>query len=182
MDKFTNTEMMVHVPLCTSKDPKNVLLLSDEVEALKKEVEKHTGIEAVLDKVTLDVVRECKDGNFDVVVVDALNSDAAFVAHINRILKEDGLVVLKHPSLDDVEENKKLMQILGNYFKIIMPYNLGDGTTALLASKEYHPTADLILQRSDMLDNLNVYNCDLHIGAFAMPNYIRKAYLGVIKN
>jgi len=182
MNKFTNAEMMVHIPLCTSKDPKNVLLLSDDTKNLEDEVQKHIGIEVVSKKATLDIVRECKDSSYDVVILDAIIDDAAFLAHINRVLKEDALIVMKHPSLDKVEENKKLMQILGNYFKIIMPYNLGDGTTALLASKEYHPTADLILQRSDMLDNLNVYNCDLHIGVFAMPNYVRKEYLGVIKN
>jgi spermidine synthase len=63
-----------------------------------------------------------------------------------------------------------------------MPYNLGNGSTALLASKEYHPTADVILQRSDMIDGLSFYNCDIHVSAFAMPNYIRKEYLGIIKN
>jgi len=182
MNKFTNVEMMVHIPLCTNKDPKNVLLLSEDTTNLELEIQKHINIEAVSNKATLDVVRECKDSSFDVIILDTMNDDAAFLAHINRILKDDGLVAMKHPSLSQVEENKKLMQTLGNYFKIIMPYNLGDGTTALLSSKEYHPTADLILQRSDMLDNLDVYNCDLHIGAFAMPNYVRKAYLGVIKN
>lgn len=182
MNKFTNAEMMVHIPLCTNKDPKNVLLLSEDTKNLELEIQKHINIETVSNKATLDVVRECKDSSFDVIILDTMNDDVAFLAHINRILKDDGLVVMKHPSLSQVEENKKLMQTLGNYFKIIMPYNLGDGTTALLSSKEYHPTADLILQRSDMLDNLDVYNCDLHIGAFAMPNYVRKAYLGVIKN
>ena len=183
MNKSINAEMMVHVALCTSKEPKNVLLLSNEVQPLEAEIQKHMGIEVISKKVTLNEVRECKDDTFDVVIFDAITSDAALIAHINRILKDDGLVVMKHPSLnDEVKENKKLIQVLGNYFKIIMPYNLGTGSTALLASKEYHPTADLILQRSDMLDNLNVYNCDLHIGSFAMPNYIRKEYLGVIKN
>jgi spermidine synthase len=63
-----------------------------------------------------------------------------------------------------------------------MPYNLGNCSTALLASKEYHPTADIILQRADMLDSLDYYNCDVHVGSFAMGNYIRKEYLGIIKN
>ncbi|MBD3824817.1 MAG: spermidine synthase, partial [Epsilonproteobacteria bacterium] len=76
----------------------------------------------------------------------------------------------------------RIMQILANYFKIIMPYNLGNGETALLASKAYHPTADVILHRVDMLDGVNYYNCDIHPAAFAMPNYIRKEYLGIIRN
>jgi spermidine synthase len=87
-----------------------------------------------------------------------------------------------HPSLDDVAANKSMMQILGKYAKIIMPFNLGNGETALLASKAYHPTADIILHRADMLDGLQYYNCDVHPAAFAMGNNVRKAYLGVIKN
>jgi spermidine synthase len=85
-------------------------------------------------------------------------------------------------SLEDTGSNKVLMQAMANYFKIIMPYKLGNDQSAILASKEYHPTADIILQRADMLDNLNYYNCDIHIASFVMPNYIRKEYLGIIKN
>ena len=33
-----------------------------------------------------------------------------------------------------------------------------------------------------MIDDLSYYNCDAHIAAFAMPNYIRKEYLGIVKN
>jgi len=29
---------------------------------------------------------------------------------------------------------------------------------------------------------LDYYNCDVHVGSFAMGNYIRKEYLGIIKN
>jgi spermidine synthase len=63
-----------------------------------------------------------------------------------------------------------------------MPYNIGNGSTAILCSKEYHPTADINLQRADMIDGLSYYNCNVHPAAFAMPNYIRKEYLGLIKN
>ena len=63
-----------------------------------------------------------------------------------------------------------------------MPYNLGNAATSLLVSKEYHPTADVNLHRADMLDGVDYYNCDVHPAAFAMGNYIRKEYLGIIKN
>jgi spermidine synthase len=181
MKSFIYPEMMVHVPLCTNKDPKNILILSDNAELLIAEVAKHEAMDTTTIGANLDALRNVNDANYDVVISEAGN-DAATLAHINRVLKEDGLCVMKHPSLDDVETNKAMMQILGNYFKIIMPYNLGTGETALLASKGYHPTADLILHRADMLDNLSYYNCDVHPAAFAMPNYIRKEYLGVIKN
>ncbi len=181
MKSFVYPEMMVHVPLCTNKTPENVLIISDKAESLVQEVQKHTDIGSSTIGCSLDILREIEDDSCDVVVSE-MSSDAATLAHINRVLKEDGQLVMTHPSLDKVDENKLLMQILGNYFKVIMPYNIGNGETALLASKEYHPTADIILHRADMLDGLSYYNCDIHLASFAMPNYIRKEYLGIIKN
>ncbi|SFV75251.1 Spermidine synthase [hydrothermal vent metagenome] len=183
MNQSIYAEMMVHVPLCTNKDPHDILILSNEGANLLSEIEKHNDdIKATILDATLERLREGEDGAYDVIICEIQNADSAVIAHINRTLKADGLVVMQHPLLKDVKANKTLMQELGKYFKIIMPYNLGNGATALLASKEYHPTADIILQRSDLLDNLNVYNCDLHIASFAMPNYIRKEYLGIIRN
>jgi spermidine synthase len=173
--------MMVHVPVCTSKDPKNVLLISDNASDLENEIQKHSGISSVSIASGIEAIRDEDDNSYDVVICEA-DTDAAILAHISRVLKDDGLVSMTHPSLDNTEDNKSIMQILGNYFKIIMPYNLGNGETSLLASKEYHPTADINLHRADMTDGLEFYNCDVHPAAFAMGNNVRKAYLGVIKN
>ena len=184
MREFIYPEMMVHVPLCTAKKPENVLIVSDDAAALEAEVGRHDKMNSktVSASKLLESLRAEDDGSADVVLLDVLTDDAAAIAHVNRILKEDGLVVLKHPSLENEADNKQLMQILGNYFKIIMPYYIGNGDTLLLASKAYHPTADIILHRTDMLDGQQYYNCDIHPAAFATPNYIRKAYLGTIRN
>ena len=37
MKEFIYSEMMVHVPLCTSKNPQNVLVVSDNAESLTAE-------------------------------------------------------------------------------------------------------------------------------------------------
>jgi spermidine synthase len=181
MKDFIYNEMMVHTALCTNKNPENILIISDDAAALVVEVQKHDGVSCDVISANISTLRDTKDGVYDVVISE-LVSDAAILAHYNRILKEDGLLVSTHASLDDVESNKAMMQVLGKYTKIIMPFNIGNGRTALLASKEYHPTADIILQRADMLDGLDYYNCDVHPAAFAMGNNVRKAYLGVIKN
>ncbi|WP_373073563.1 spermidine synthase [Sulfurimonas sp.] len=181
MKEFIYNEMMVHVPLCTHKEPKRILIISNDAAGLEKEVEKHTNI--TLDKIecSLDNVSKLEDSKYDVIISE-MEGDSLFISQINRVLSEDGILVIKHPNLDKIEENKSIMQTLGNYFKIIMPYNLGNGETALLCSHTYHPTADLILQRTDMLDGLEYYNCDIHPAAFAMGNNVRKTYLGIIKN
>ena len=181
MKNFIYNEMMVHVPVCTSKDPQNVLIISDETSALEAEMQKHDDIAFKSVSCGIDAIREEEDASYDVVICEA-GEDAAVIAHISRVLKEDGLVSMAHPSLDKVTENKSMMHVLGKYFKVIMPYNLGNCSTALLSSKEYHPTADINLHRTDMLDGLEFYNCDVHPAAFAMGNNIRKEYLGIIKN
>lgn len=184
MKTFIYPEMITHVALCTHKNPHTVMVVSDQNDLLKDELARYRDIETNF-AVTSDIltaVRNGTDKSIDVLLLDTLSDDSAVFAHANRLLKEDGLMVCKHPNLDDVSANTNLMQILGNYFKIIMPYYDGAGETLLLCSKEYHPTADLILQRSDLLEGQQFYNCDVHIGVFAMPQYIRKNYLGIIRN
>jgi len=181
MNEFIKNEMMVHVPLCTHKDPKNILIISDDAKKYETEITKHVKIDAKSIKVSLDEISKIDDSSYDVVISE-IDGDALVTSQINRILKDDGVLVAAHASLDDVDANKAFMSTLGSYFKIIMPYNLGDGSTALLSSKEYHPTADINLHRADMLDGLDFYNCDVHPAAFAMGNNIRKTYLGIIRN
>jgi spermidine synthase len=178
---FIYPEMMVHVPLCTHKEPKNILVLSNDAMKLQLEVARHNEISATSIPATIDALRGANDNSFDVILSE-LPCDAAVIAHLARALNENGLLMSVHPSLDNVVENKIIMEIMAKYFKIIMPCRLEDGTTLLLASKAYHPTADLILHRADMLDGVSYYNCDIHPASFAMGTYIRKEYLGVIKN
>lgn len=184
MKPFILPEMMIHVPLCTHKDPKELLIASNTPDLLMQEVSRYRDVESTVIGTSslLNDLRDRADKSMDVMVLDTVCADAAVMAHVNRILKEDGLFVTAHPNLDEQAANVQLLQILGNYFKIMMPYHVGNGTTLLLCSKEYHPTADLILQRSDLLEGQQYYNCDIHVAAFAMPQYIRKNYLGIIRN
>jgi spermidine synthase len=181
MKEFIYNEMMVHIPLCTHKEPKKILIISEDPSKLENEIKKHTGIESNSVNCSLDSVSKLEDSSYDVIISE-MEGDALFISQLNRVLNDDGVLVSAHPNLDEVEQNKALMQTLGNYFKIIMPYNIGNGSTALLCSKSYHPTADIILQRADMLDGLEYYNCDVHPASFAMGNNVRKTYLGIIKN
>lgn len=173
--------MMVHVPFCTHKEPQNILILSNDSLALEREIARHEAMQTTTLPAQAEALRAANDNAFDV-VLNELTLDAAVIAHLGRVIAEDGLLMSVHPSLDNITENKIIMEIMAKYFKIIMPCRLEDGTTLLLASKSYHPTADLILQRADMLDGLSYYNCDIHPASFAMGNYIRKEYLGIIKN
>ncbi len=183
MRENTYAELMVHVPVCTHKEPKNVLIISDNASAMMDEISKYNNIDATAIGTDVDALREIDDKSFDVVVSEA-DIDPVTTAHINRVLKEDGLASFAPFDLENVEQSTEKFKELGKYFKIAMPYSLLATTvnTAVLASKEYHPTADINLQRADLTDGFTVYNSDLHVGIFAMPTYIKKAYLGIIKN
>ena len=183
MKEFVYPEMMVHVPLCTHKEPRTVLLISDDSAALETELARHVDVVTTVAEASaaVEALRDIADGAIDVVLCEC-DVDAAVGGHIARVLSEEGIVAMRHPSLEEVQANTVLMGVLGNYFKIIMPYRLWNEETLLLASKGNHPTADINLQRADLLDGLQYYNSDIHPAAFAMPNYIRKTYLGIVRN
>ena len=182
MREFVYPEMLVHVPMCTHKAPQNVLVVSDAPEALVAELERHTGGVVVTHApASVEALREVADGSIDVVVCEC-DVNAAVAGHVSRVLGDEGVVSMCHPSLEEVQANTVLMGVLGNYFKVIMPYRLWNEETLLLASKGNHPTADINLHRADMLDGVRYYNSDIHPAAFAMPNYVRKNYLGIIRN
>lgn len=178
--EFIYNEMMAHVPVCSHKAPKDVLLISNSAEGIQKELARHIGLNVTLGG--LDAIANAQDSAYDIVLIDSTAEiSRATYAHLNRIVKEDGLVSCLMASLDEEETTNAQLSALGEYFKVLMPYSAQE-KTMLLASKAYHPTADVILQRTDLIDGLSYYNCDIHMASFAMPNYIRTAYKGAIKN
>jgi len=62
----------------------------------------------------------------------------------------------------------------------VMPYRFemymypGCNWNFIMGSKLYHPTADMILQRADLIDGLKYYNSDIHKASFILPNYIKQ--------
>ena len=218
LDAFAVAEMAIHVPMCSHKNPLDVALLQVSVP-LAYEMLKYNNISttwvaedgALLDvqknnfdvyeevfsaleqknSSSIDYVRSATDESLDIVISQSkVDGDfGAFVAHIARALRKDGLAVFELTSnMMDISALKEPMQELGKSFKIVMPFQvespsaIGGVKTFVLASKEYHPTADFILQRADLIDGLKFYNCDVHPAAFAMPNYIRTTLRGIAKN
>ena len=183
MQNFTYPELLVHIPLCTHKLPENILIITNDDAMIQTELARYSNMNVTTIGVegALEAIRNMDENSLDVVLSEA-PTDEIFLAHLNRVTKEDALVSMTHAKLSDVDTNKALLAQLGKYFKVIMPYTVHGDETLLLASKEYHPTADIILQRTDLLEGQSHYNCDVHAAVFAMPNYIRKEYLGSIRN
>ena len=181
MQKRNYNEIFVHVSVCTHKEPKEILIISDNPQGLLDEIQKYKNINTTTIATDMENIRNLQDNSYDIVLCEAEVNDVT-VAHVNRALKEDALASFNGFNLLEVEASKAKLQAVTKYFKIAMPFSLLSHQKALLASKEYHPTADINLQRADLTDGYEVYNSDLHVALFAMPTYIKKTYLGYIRN
>ena len=171
-------EMLVHTPLCTHKEPKKVLIISKDSFEIEKELKKHYEISyESVNKDELNFLQNEKNDTYDIALINIENKNKVFFAHLRRVLKEDAVISL---IINDIQD-KEIYKVLSDNFKIIMPYSY-EKEFLILASNIYHPTADLILQRSDLIEDLEYYNTELHSASFALPTYIKKNLKGYIKN
>ena len=168
-----NSEMLVHIPMCTHKEPSKVLaILADD--AIKNELAKYDANVVYSDSFNVDE-------KFDVVIYNSDDLDDIVMANVMRSLEEKcGLFASKVASFD---ENSELMKndltTVAKNFWIAMPYK-SDAGMMVLASKKYHPQADIILDRSDFIE-ASYYNTELHNASFVMPSYIQKPLTGIAK-
>ena len=172
-DSVIYAEMMVHIPMCTHKEAKKVLVISDRCDIFIEEVNKHNA------EVTCSKTFNVED-IFDVVILDGM-IDELTMANVNRVLDQaEGIFVCTTTMYQ--KDSKKMvadLKTIGEHFWISMPYQFGH-TVAILASKKYHPQADIILDRSDFLDT-QYYYTELQNAAFVLPLYIQKAITGIAK-
>jgi spermidine synthase len=178
--KFYN-EMITQVGLCSHPAPEKLLIVSDY--GFDELTSKHLDVKDV-QLVTLDdsfdFVRDAQEKSFDLLIINSskYSEDKIFIAHCNRVLKADGILVIA----SNINEN------ISSFFKICMPYRFEaskDSTelfTATFATKKYHPTADMILHKSDLLEGLEYYNSDIHKASFILPNHLKNSLKGILKN
>lgn len=172
--------------------------VAEENEELRGLVRKHfTEYEEIWDHPRLTIlkegaanfVREGLDKSYDVIIaIHNAIFDKTTLAHAYRILKDDGLLAANLGTLwTDFSNAKERLCLAGEFFKIVMPYRfesyLGHGSIrhALLCSKFYHPTADLVLQRADLIDGLSYYTAEIHTSSFQLPAYLNKELRGILK-
>ncbi len=174
--RFGLEEMMVHVPMCSHKNIKKVLVVGDVTEEFKIELDKH----------------ECKD----ITYTDELNIDEKFdiilynkdiptdleISQLERCLESEyGILVTKSSFIyKELDKAKEELATIGKNFWICMPYTFGHNTL-VFASKRYHPQAEIVLQTSDLLEDCEYYNTELHNACFVHPTYITKEITGIAK-
>lgn len=183
--------MLVHIPMCTHAQPKNILLISENSEKFINELKKYKELNISIHtpQEALGKLTDMDEGGLDLLIVDdeKLSRDMIFCGVAKRALGSKGVMSAKASSLSQNTNDAKIeLQNLGESFRILMPYifmaNDDKFAFAYLASGYYHPTADINLQRADLTEGFTYYNSDIAIAAFSMPSFIRKEYLGLIKS
>ena len=180
MSKNAFNEMMVHLPLCTHKEASNVLVIGTADEELKAQAAMHNK-ESNIEFGDVSLLTSKDEKNIDVIILTDVEVDELLLANIERVLNEDGLIAFASESFSKNEEKLKAdLQVVGEKFWIAMPFRFGHNTS-ILASKKYHPTADLVLQRADLLDDLQYYSSEIHKAVFVFPAAEHKALTGIAK-
>ncbi len=160
-------EMAVQVPFCVHTDIKNALFVTHHPSEMKEQAAKH-GIEP---KISHEIT---EDNFFDLIVLDEFINDE-LVEKAVTALNKNGIVIAR--TMDS--RAKDDLSKFGNHFRIVMPYH---HLNLIFASNFYHPTADIILQKSDLLDETYYYNSEMHLAEFALPSKMRKYLKNQLKN
>lgn len=139
----------------------------------------------------LKFVRTRKD-EYDLILVDSTDPfgpgeglfTKEFYGNCYKALKEDGIMINQHESpyySDDAKAMSRAHQRIASVFPVAKVYQFFMPTYPSghwlfgFASKKYDPVKDL---RAAWWDGLGLdtkyYNTELHKGAFALPNYVKK--------
>ncbi len=175
---FAFNEMLTHIPLCTHKEPKNILVIGDVDNEFISEIKKHK-VNVAYGDASLITSKDEKE--IDIIIITSKIVDSFLIANIQRILKDDGILTFVSDNFSKNEDKLKAdLTLVGEHFWIAMPFRF-DHTTAIIASKKYHPTADIVLQVSDLLDDVNYYSTEIHHASFVFPSHIHKKLTGFAK-
>jgi spermidine synthase len=179
-DNNAFNEMMVHLPLCTHKEASNVLIVGTVNESLKNQAAKHYKTSNV-EFGDVSIITSKNEKNIDVIILTDVKIDQLLLANIEIILKEDGLIAFASKAFSKNEEQLfNDLNLVGSKFWIAMPFKFGHNTS-IIASKRYHPTADINLQRADLLDGLDYYSAEIHMASFVFPASEHRALTGIAK-
>lgn len=179
-DNNAFNEMMVHIPLCTHKEASNVLIIGTTNEDMKAQAAKHSKTSNI-EFGDASFLTSKNEKNIDVIILTDVKIEELLLANIERILKDDGLIAFASKAFSkDEEQLFDDLKLVGSKFWIAMPFRFGHNTS-IIASKKYHPTADLNLQRADLLDDLDYYSAEIHNASFVFPAHEFRALTGIAK-
>lgn len=205
---FIESEMLALIPYCTALQPKRVLvcgtlnamiayflakheievdMVVGDMEALHtlsgfiqnfKEIKEHSNIKFY------ERFMDIKHGGYDIIIHASSPKPHEFEA-LKKMTSKKFICIFGlancylEPSLA-----LNTLAFAMNFGNIIMPFTLPTVTPSFYAflSNYAHPLADLQLQKSDMIDNLECYNSNLHLSVFRLPTFLQKMIAPYVKN
>lgn len=194
-----DSELLAHIPLCSHPNPKQILLFDTLNLQIANECLKHSvSIDCVQERASLEVLSEvfpqfakvmnnkqfalyAQAMDLEIKKYDVIIADSRLNKHqidgLSRMLSNEGILILQAPQpFLDIDGFKNALNDCSAFFSIIMPFmphmSVFNDKSYIFASKRYHPTADMILQKIDLLPDLCYYNAKMHEAAFALPNCI----------
>lgn len=191
---FIKSEMLTHVPFNTHQNPKSILVINGG-KRVQRELEKYDSVRETIHVDGSDSVEKLKNlgaKKFDLAIVSTpeFTNSRDFWIELTKLLDSKGVVAIEMSNIiANKEKAKEELKLAGTIYPIVMPYRYDkaidkESVTSeylMLASRFYHPTADINLQRADLIDGFAYYNSDVAVANFAVPGFIYKEYLGIIK-
>ena len=191
---FIKSEMLTHVPFNTHKDPKSILVINGG-KRIQRELEKyntHREIIHIDGNDTIEKLAALGAKKFDIAIVSTpeFTNSREFWIELTKMLDAKGIVAIEMSNIFvKREQAKEELKLAGAIYPIVMPYryekaadeSIISSEYLMLASRFYHPTADINLQRADLTDGFAYYNSDIAIANFAVPSLIYRDYMGIIK-
>ena len=139
----------------------------------------------------LKYIRDCENA-YDLIIVDSTDPfgpgeglfTKEFYGNCYKALKEDGIIVNQHESpfyKEDAQAMQRAHKRIVENFGISRVYQAHIPTYPSghwlfgFSSKKYHPTKDFSPTKWNALGmQTKYYNTQLHVGAFALPNYVEE--------
>ena len=160
-------EMAIQVPFCVHNNIQNTLFVTHHPDEMRKQASKHS----IVPKISTEI---SESSLFDIIIIDEfINSELLKKATV--ALSDKGIIVIR---TTDNRVKDDLIS-LGESFRIVMPYH---NLNLIFASNFFHPTADIVLQKSDLLDDMYYYNTEMHLAEFALPAKVRTYLKNGLKN
>lgn len=153
---------------CSLEDPRVTLFYEDGIEFVKNAKEE-----------------------YDLLIVDSTDPigpgeglfTTEFYRNCYKILSEDGILINQNESPfydNNIREARRAHDKIKNIFEVSMVYQYHMPTYPSghwlfgFASKGLHPIKDLQKEKWEALNiETKYYNTELHVGAFALPNYVK---------
>jgi len=190
---FIKSEMLTHVPVNTHANPSSVLVINGG-KRIQRELDKYNIITQTV-HIDKDVIAElgklgAKQFDIAIVATNEFTNSREFWIELTKKLDSKAVVAIQMSNIFTQKEQAiSELKLAGAIYPIVMPYRYDKAIESnalvsdylMLASRFYHPTADINLQRANLTDSFAYYTSDTAIASFNSPALIYNDYLGIIK-